>query len=91
MKKTVLALSILALSACSQTSDDSLLLTIDNNTVVFESTGKGTVIAEQELAKGSYTFSIGDTQNTCGTNFALAEESRIKFNKPLRLDDCAEI
>ncbi len=40
MKKTVLALSILALSACSQTSDDSLLLTIDNNTVVFESTGK---------------------------------------------------
>ena len=90
MKKTVLALSILALSACSQTSDNNLLLTIDNDTVVFESSGKGTVIAQQELAKGSYTFSISDAQNTCGTNYALAEESRIKFNKSLRLDDCAE-
>ena len=90
MKKTVLALSMLALSACSQTSDNNLLLTIDNDTVVFESSGKGTVIAEQELAKGSYTFSISDAQKTCGTNYALAEESRIKFNKPLRLDDCAE-
>ncbi|MCZ8487742.1 hypothetical protein O9992_09315 [Vibrio lentus] len=58
------------------------MLTIDNNTVVFESTGKGTVIAEQELASCSYTFSISDTQNTCGTNFALAEESRIKSHAP---------
>ena len=90
MKKTTLALSILALSACSQTSDNPLLLTIDDQALPFQSTGQGTLIAEHELSKGTHTFSISDAAQTCGTSYALAEESRVKFNKPLRVDDCAE-
>ncbi len=50
-------------------------MTIDNDTVVFESSGKGTVIAEQELAR-LYLLSAYVKIPVVLT--MLIEESRIK-------------
>ncbi|GAL22897.1 periplasmic alpha-amylase [Vibrio maritimus] len=89
MKKTLLSLSVAMLSACSQLPDDALLLSLDDQQVAFSANEQGLLVAEKKLDKGSYTFSIGDNAQTCGSNFALAEDTRIKFNRPLKLDDCA--
>ncbi|GAL29441.1 hypothetical protein JCM19239_1821 [Vibrio variabilis] len=89
MKKTLLSLSVAMLSACSQLPDDALLLSLDDQQVAFAANEQGLLVAEKKLDKGSYTFSIGDNAQTCGSNFTLAEDTRIKFNRPLKLDDCA--
>ncbi len=89
MKKTLLSLSVAMLSACSQLPDDALLLSLDDQQVAFTANEQGLLVAEKRLDKGSYTFSIGDNAQTCGSTFALAEEARIKFNRALKLDDCA--
>jgi alpha-amylase len=89
MKKTLISLSVAMISACSQLPDNALLLSLDDQHVAFATNEQGLLIAEKKLDKGSYTFSIGDNAQTCGSNFALAEDARIKFNRPLKLDDCA--
>ncbi|USD65279.1 alpha-amylase [Vibrio sp. SCSIO 43136] len=89
MKKTVLALSIGLFSACSQIPDNAILLSVGEDTAVFEQNSQGLLVAEQKLGKGSYTFTIGDNQQTCGSSFALAEDKRVKFNRALKMDNCA--
>lgn len=89
MKKTILALSIGLLSACSQIPENAIVLSVGDDTAVFEPNSDGLLVAEQKLEKGNYTFTIADSKQTCGNSFALAEESRIKFNTPLKMDNCA--
>ena len=89
MKKTILALSIGLLSACSQIPENAIVLSVGDDTAVFEPNSNGLLVAEQKLEKGSYTFTIADSNQSCGSSFALAEESRIKFNRPLKMDNCA--
>ena len=89
MKKTILALSIGLLSACSQIPENAIVLSVGDDTAVFEQNSNGLLVAEQKLEKGSYTFTIADSNQTCGSSFALAEEDRIKFNRPLKMDNCA--
>ncbi|MBM5212047.1 alpha-amylase, partial [Vibrio parahaemolyticus] len=89
MKKTILALSIGLLSACSQIPENAIVLSVGDDTAVFEPNSDGLLVAEQKLEKGNYTFAIADSKQTCGNSFALAEESRIKFNTPLKMDNCA--
>ena len=89
MKKTILALSIGLLSACSQIPENAIVLSVGDNKAMFEQNDQGLLVAEQKLDKGNYTFTIADSKQSCGSSFALAEESRIKFNTPLKMDNCA--
>lgn len=89
MKKTILALSVGLLIACSQMTENTLLLDIGGETVVFEHDSQGLLVAEQKLDKGSYSVTIANSSRTCGSSFALQEDARIKFNRPLKMDDCA--
>ncbi len=89
MKKTILALSIGLLSACSQIPENAIVLSVGDDTAVFEENSQGLLVAEQKLEKGSYSFTIADSNQSCGSSFALAEEDRIKFNRPLKMDNCA--
>lgn len=89
MKKTILALSIGLLSACSQIPENAIVLSVGDDTAVFEENSQGLLVAEQRLEKGSYTFTIADSKQSCGSSFALTEEDRIKFNRPLKMDNCA--
>ncbi|WP_099610318.1 alpha-amylase [Vibrio fujianensis] len=90
MKKTILALSIGIISACSQLPEEALLLTINNQQTVFKANSEGLLIAEQKIEKGSYTLSISNAAQSCGAHFALSDEERIKFNQPLKVDNCAQ-
>ncbi|PMH41460.1 alpha-amylase [Vibrio sp. 10N.286.49.B3] len=91
MKKTIFALSLLAsLTACSQTPEDAILLSVDDSQVVFTSTSTGELVAEQHFDKGAYTLSIANAANECGHSFALAEDKRIRFNTPMTLDNCVD-
>jgi len=94
MKKTISALSIGLLSACSQLQgntipDNTIALTIGDNTALFQPNEQGLLVAEQVLEKGQYSVTIADNHNSCGSSYALAEGDRIKFNQPLKVNDCA--
>ncbi|MDF5457311.1 alpha-amylase, partial [Vibrio parahaemolyticus] len=47
------------------------------------------LVPEPRLDTGSYSLTIADSKQSCGSSFALAEEDRIKFNRPLKMDNCA--
>ena len=66
MKKTILALSIGLLSACSQIPENAIVLSVGDDTAVFEENSQGLLVAEQKLEKGSYTFTIADSNQSCG-------------------------
>lgn len=90
MKKTTIALSIALLTACSQTSEDTIYLSIADDQVAFKQAGDGLLIAEQFFDKGQYNLSITGKNATCGDTYALAELSRAKFNTPMTVDNCAD-
>jgi len=90
MKKSILALSASLLAACSQTPNNALTLTIGETQATFERQDDGLLVAEQTLTKGSYSLSIADHQQSCGSRYALQDAARIKFNKALTLNNCAD-
>ncbi|MGR5469374.1 alpha-amylase [Vibrio astriarenae] len=90
MNKTTIALSIAMLTACSQTSQDTIYLTAADDQVAFEQTSQGTWLAEQYFEKGQYNLAIAGKNATCGDTYALTDLSRVKFNTPMAIDNCAE-
>ncbi|WP_264874666.1 alpha-amylase [Vibrio agarivorans] len=90
MNKTTIALSIAILTACSQTSQDTIYLTAADDQVAFEQTSQGTWLAEHYFEKGQYNLAIAGKNATCGDTYALTELSRVKFNTPMAIDNCAE-
>ncbi|MGL6316784.1 alpha-amylase [Vibrio sp. WXL103] len=89
MRKTIIACSFALLSACSQTSEDTLYLTVADQQVAFEQGSDGTWVAEQYFDKGQYNLAISTMEASCGSSYALAELSRAKFNTPMAVDNCA--
>lgn len=53
MKKTILALSIGLLSACSQIPENAIVLSVGDDTAVFEPNSDGLLVAEQKLEKAT--------------------------------------
>ena len=51
MKKTILALSIGLLSACSQIPENAIVLSVGDDTAVFEENSQGLLVAEQNSKK----------------------------------------
>lgn len=88
MKKTALALSVGLLAACSQTPQDALFLQFDGDKVRFEQNAQGVWQAAHSFKKGNYDVSISDEGNRCGSSYGLTDAKRIKFNKPLAVDNC---
>lgn len=89
INKTVLALSVGMLAACSQIPEDALYLDVNGDKVVFEQTVPGVWEANHFFKKGSYDVAITNKEKACGFSYGLANDGkRIKFSKPQAVDNC---